>query len=242
VDNAWGALVRRTTALEGMRSNLNMESSRWSRANRRLKALNTVSLTLITQACETYLIQNSRPEIITDTFRELFEEPVETVGDVHRQLKRMRRVIAWTGERDTPVTIYSWVGAATRYLLLKRGVIGNTKISATEEEVLAGETVVKAESAERHHAMVNFWRTTLACMLGTLFWLWTGWTSGSGAMVMIAVVTSLAMRLPNPRMVALDFLYGTIAALPLGAFYFLVVIPSTQQSMLLLCISLAVMA
>lgn len=58
--------------------------------------------------------------------------------------------------------------------------------------------VIKAESAERHHAMVNFWRTTLACMLGTLFWLWTGWTSGSGAMVMIAVVTALAMRLPNP--------------------------------------------
>ena len=227
VDKAWSALVRRTQALEGMRSNLNMESSRWERANRRLKAINTVSLTLITQACETYLIQNTRPEVVTDTFRELFDEPVETVQDVHRQLKRMRRVIAWTGERDTPVTIYTWVGAATRYLLLKRGVISNTKISAAEEEVLQGEVVIKPESAERHHAMVNFWRTTLACILGTLFWLWTGWTSGSGAMVMIAVVTALAMRLPNPRMVAIDFLYGTIAALPIGA---------------LLCISLAVIA
>ncbi len=85
--------------------------------------------------------------------------------------------------------------------------------------------------------MVNFWRTTLSCILGTLFWLWTGWTSGSGAMVMIAVVTSLAMRLPNPRMVAIDFIYGTLAALPLGLLYFLVIIPNTQQSMLLLCIS-----
>jgi len=242
MDKAWGALVRRTTALEGMRSNLNMESSRWARANRRLKVINTLSLTLITQACETWLIQNTRPEAVTDTFRELFAEPVETAQDVHKQLKRIRRVIIWTGERDTPVTIYSWVGAATRYLLLRRGVIGNTKISATEEEVLEGETVVKAGSAERHHAMVNFWRTTLSCILGTLFWLWTGWTSGNGAMVMIAVVTSLAMRLPNPRMVAIDFVYGTLAALPLGAFYFLVVIPSTQQSMLLLCISLAVLA
>ena len=192
VDKAWSGLVRRTQALEGMRSNLNMESSRWARANRRLKALNTVSLTLITQACETYLIQNTRPEVVTDTFRELFAEPVETVQDVHKQLKRLRRVIAWTGERDTPVTIYTWVGAATRYLLLKRGVIGNTKISAAEEEVLQ--------------------------------------------------VTALAMRLPNPRMVAIDFLYGTLAALPIGALYFLVIIPSTQQSMLLLCISLAVMA
>lgn len=242
VDRAWGALVRRTTGLAGMRSNLNMESSRWARAVRRLRGIDTLSLTLITQSCETYLIQNTRPELITDTFRELFAEPVESVQDVRKQLKRMRRVIVWTGERDTPVTIYSWVGAATRYLLLKRGVTGNASISAIEEEVLKGEVVVKAASAERHHAMVNFWRTTLSCMLGALFWLWTGWTSGNGTMVMIAVVTSLAMRLPNPRMVAIDFVYGTFAALPIGAFFFLVVIPSTQQSMLLLCLSLAVLA
>lgn len=241
MDKAWHALVRRTTALEGMRSNLKMESSRWARASRRLKALNTVSLTMVTQACETFIIQNSRPELVTDAYRELFEEPVETVQDVHRQLKRMRRVLAWTGEHDTPVTIYSWVGAATRYLLLKRGVIGNAKISAREEEILQSEVVVRPDSAERHHAMINFWRTTVSCALGILFWLWTGWTSGSGAMVMIAVVTSLAMRLPNPRMVAIDFIYGTIAALPLGALYFLVIIPATQQSMLLLCISLAAM-
>ncbi|MCS5872814.1 hypothetical protein LN650_04360 [Klebsiella pneumoniae subsp. pneumoniae] len=45
VDQAWGALVRRTTALEGMRSNLIMESSRWAKANQRLKAINTLSLT-----------------------------------------------------------------------------------------------------------------------------------------------------------------------------------------------------
>ncbi len=141
VDKAWGDLVRRTTALQGMRSNLNMESSRWARANRRLKAINTLSLTLITQSCETYLIQNTRPELITDTFREFFDTPVETAQDVHKQLK----------------------------------------------------------------------------------------------------VTSLAMRLPNPRMVAIDFIYGTLAALPLGLLYFLVIIPNTQQSMLLLCISLAVL-
>ncbi|SCC44231.1 p-hydroxybenzoic acid efflux pump subunit AaeB [Kosakonia oryziphila] len=242
VDQAWAALVRRTTALEGMRSNLKIESSRWGRANRRLKVINTLSLTLITQACETYIIQNTRPELVTDTFRELFADPVNNAQDVHKQLKRMRRVLAWTGERDTPVTIYSWLGAATRYLLLKRGVIGNAKISAVEEEVLQGEEVVKPESAERHHAMVNFWRTTLSCMLGTLFWLWTGWTSGSGSMVMIAVVTSLAMRLPNPKMVAKDFIYGMLWALPIGALFYLVIIPSTQQSMLLLCISLAVLA
>lgn len=97
VDKAWGSLVRRTSALEGMRSNLIMESSRWARVNQRLKAINTLSLTLITQACETYLIQNSRPEIVTNDYRELFAEPVETVQDVHRQLKRMRRFLTWKG-------------------------------------------------------------------------------------------------------------------------------------------------
>jgi uncharacterized membrane protein YccC len=86
-----------------------MESSRWAKANQRLKAINTLSLTLITQACETYLIQNSRPEMVTDDYRELFAEPVETVQDVHQQLKRMRRFLTWKGEHNTPVTIYSWV-------------------------------------------------------------------------------------------------------------------------------------
>ncbi|MGB3252879.1 p-hydroxybenzoic acid efflux pump subunit AaeB [Buttiauxella gaviniae] len=241
VDKAWAGLVRRTTALEGMRTNLKIESSRWGRANRRLKAINTISLTLITQACETYLIQNTRPEFVTPEFRTLFETPVETAADVHKQMKVVRKVISYAGEKNTPVTISSWAGTVTRYLLLKRGVASNVRISAVEEEVLNQEVVVKVQSAEGHHAMINFWRTTVSCLLGSLFWLWTGWTSGSGAMVMIAVVTSLAMRLPNPRMVAIDFLYGMLVALPLGAFYFLVVIPSTQQSILLLCISLGLL-
>ncbi|HCC12133.1 MAG TPA: p-hydroxybenzoic acid efflux pump subunit AaeB, partial [Atlantibacter hermannii] len=176
VDKAWGNLVRRTTALEGMRSNLNMESSRWARANRRLKVINTLSLTLITQSCETWLIQNTRPEAVPPEYHTFFSEPVETAADVHKRLKFIRRALAWTGERDTPVTIYSWVGAATRFLLLKRGVIGNTRISAVEEGILDGEVVINAASAERHHAMINFWRTTVSCMLGALFWLWTGWT------------------------------------------------------------------
>ncbi|MBK4715365.1 MULTISPECIES: p-hydroxybenzoic acid efflux pump subunit AaeB [Tenebrionibacter/Tenebrionicola group] len=242
VDKAWSGLVQRTTALEGMRSNLNMESTRWMRANRRLHAINTLLLTMITQACETFLVQNTRPEAIAPAFRELFAEPVETVADVHKRLKHIRRVFSWIGGGGTPVTLYSWVGAATRYMLIRRGIISNTRISAVEEEILTGETVVRPESAERHHAMVNFWRTTVSCLLGTLFWLWTGWTSGSSAMVMIAVVISLAMRLPNPRMVALDFVYGMLMALPLGSLYFLIILPATQQSMLLLCISLALLA
>ena len=241
VDKAWGNLVRRVTALNGMRNNLNMESSRWERANRRLKAINTLLLTQITQACETFLMQNSRPPYIHPILRQIFATDAETAADVHKQLKKLRRVLSALGEKSTPVSISRWVGASTRYLLLKRGVITHTPVSAVEEEILQDEVIIKVESAERHHAMINFWRTTISCMLGSLFWLWTGWVSGSGAMVMIAVVTSLAMRLPNPRMVALDFLYGMLMALPIGALYFLVILPSTQQSFLLLCISLALL-
>ena len=96
VDKAWNGLVRRTIALEGMRGNLNIESSRWNRANRRLKAINSLSLTLITQACETFLIQNTRPEYMTAAFRMLFEMPVETAADVHKQVKALRRAISYT--------------------------------------------------------------------------------------------------------------------------------------------------
>ncbi len=53
---------------------------------------------------------------------------------------------------------------------------------------------------------------------------------------MIAVVTALAMRLPNPRMVAIDFLYGT-GGVTVGHLVLPVIMPATQQSMLLLCIS-----
>lgn len=196
-----------------------MESSRWARANRRLKAINTLSLTLITQSCETYLIQNTRPELITDTFREFFDTPVETAQDVHKQLKRLRRVIArpGNGKRLSPFIAGS---RRQRVISFSSAALSVTQNQRHRRRDPARRTGSKVESAERHHAMVNFWRTTLSCILGTLFWLWTGWTSGSGAMVMIAVVTSLAMRLPNPRMVAIDFIYGTLAALPLGLLYF----------------------
>lgn len=241
VDKAWAALVRRTSGLNGMRSNLMMESSRWQRVNRRLKALNTLSLTLITQAGETFLIQNSRLEYIPPQYRLFFEKPVENAADVRKRLKLLRRVITVSGGSSTPDTLSSWVGSATRYSLLMKGVQTNSSISGTEEDVLRGEAVIKARPAETHHAMINGIRTLVATATGSLFWLWTGWTSGSGCMVMLAVITALAMRTPNPLMMAKDFLYGMTVAIPLGFLYFTVIMPATQQSMLLLCIALGLM-
>ncbi|MDW8847557.1 p-hydroxybenzoic acid efflux pump subunit AaeB [Erwinia sp. MMLR14_017] len=241
VDKLWTGLVRRTSALNGMRSNLMMESSRWQKIDERMRALNTLSLTLITQAAETYLIQNSRKEYVPPQFHIFFEKPVENIGDIHKRMKIMRRVITRSGSKNTPVTIRNWVVAATRYLLLLKGIHTNSSISRIEQEVLNDEPVVKMRSAETRHALINGIRTFVATSVGSLFWLWSGWTSGSGAMVMLAVITALAMRMPNPLMMAKDFLYGMVVAIPLGSLYYMVIMPATQQSMLLLCIALGVM-
>lgn len=240
VDKAWSALVRRTTALNSMRSQLMMESSRWKNSNRRLQMLNTLSLTLITQAAETFLIQNARPDYIPPQYRLLIEKEATTVEEVHKRMKVMRRVMGASG-KSTPDTLVSWVGAATEYLLLLNGIKSNSRITSLEEEILQREIVIQARSAETHHAMINGIRTFVATALGSLFWLYTGWTSGSGCMVMLAVITALAMRMPNPLMMAKDFLYGMTVAVPLGALYFIYVLPNTQQSALLLCIAIGLL-
>ncbi|WP_416411441.1 p-hydroxybenzoic acid efflux pump subunit AaeB [Pantoea sp. App145] len=240
VDRAWSALVRRTTALNSMRSQLMMESSRWQNSNRRLQMLNTLSLTLITQAAETFLIQNSRADYIPPQYRLLIEKEVSSVDDVHKRMKIMRRVIG-VSSKTSPLTLASWVGAATEYLLLINGVKSNSRITTLEEGILEREVVIQARSAETHHAMINGVRTFVATALGSLFWLYTGWTSGSGCMVMLAVITALAMRMPNPLMMAKDFLYGMTVAVPLGALYFIYIMPATQQSMLLLCIAIGLL-
>lgn len=242
VDKCWAGLVRRTTALNGMRTHLMMEAGRWHKIDPRLQVLNTLSLTLITQAFETFLIQNNHPEYLPPQFQLLFRKPVANIADIHQRMKMMRRVITASGSKNTPATISSWVGAASRYLLLLKGIHTNSSISRREGEVLNADPIVKMRSAETRHALVNGIRTFVATAVGSLFWLWTGWTSGSGAMVMLAVVTSLAMRMPNPLMVAKDFLYGMIVAIPLGSLYYMVVMPNTQQSMLLLCIALGLIA
>ncbi|WP_405423198.1 p-hydroxybenzoic acid efflux pump subunit AaeB [Pantoea stewartii] len=240
VDKAWSALVRRTTALSSMRSQLMMESSRWQNTSRRLQMLNTLSLTLITQAAETFLIQNSRPEYIPTQYRVLTEKEATTPEDVHKRLKTMRRLMS-ASSKTVPETLGSWMSAATEYQLLIHGVKSNSRITDLEARILQREVVIQARSAETHHAMINGIRTFVATALGSLFWLYTGWTSGSGCMVMLGVITALAMRMPNPLMMAKDFVYGMTVAIPLGALYFMYILPNTQQSALLLCIAIGLL-
>lgn len=242
IDRVWGDLVKSTTALNGMRSNLMLESSRWQRVSSRMHALHTLSLELITHACETYLILLNYPDAVKANIRELLMVPAETPAEIHKRMKLVRQVLTINRSDETLHTITSWVGAATRYLLVAKGVHTNSSINAAENEILAGEVVVKKPSAEGHHAMINGLRAWVATSIGCLFWLWTGWTSGSGFLVMIAVVTALAVRTPNPKMTALDFQMGVLLAFPLGALFYMFILPETQQSMLLLCLSLGILA
>ncbi len=236
LDKTLGALIRRTSAFSGMRSQLRMESSHWRNASRRMKMLHTLSLTMITQSAETFLILNTRENYVPDTFYQLINEDVSNITGFRKQLKELRRMLALNDTSDIPVTLSSWVGAASEYLLLMKGIQTNARINQTEETILQREGEVHVRSAETHPAMINGIRTFAATGLGSLFWLYSGWSAGSACMVMLAVVTSLAMRLPNPLMMAKDFLYGMSVAVPLGAIYYVFLMPGTQQSLFLLCL------
>ncbi len=240
IDKAWNTLVKSTTAVNGMRTSLMMESSRWQRVNRRLKALHSLSLSMITQACETFIIMQTTPELVPEEIRLLVNEPVEDQDDVRQVLKRLRKIGNELTEEKIALPLYSWIGSASRALLMIKGVHTNGSISSTEKNVLNTEVVVKPATAEMHHALVNGLRTFVASAAGCMLWLWTGWTAGSGAVVIIAVITSLAMRTPNPRMMAMDFLIGMMAAIPLGGLLYSVIMPATQQSLFLLLLSLGI--
>jgi len=240
IDKAWHSLVKSTTALNGMRAHLMMESPRWQRVNQRMKALHSLSLNMITQACETYLLPKNAQYAIPSEVNALFDEPAHTLVEVRQRMKKLRHILSDNQGDEVLLTIGSWVGSATRALLMLKGIHTNSSISKLENNVLNTEVVIKPVSAEGHHAMINGLRTFVACFIGFLLWLWTGWTSGSVAVLMVVIITSLAMRTPNPRMMALDFVIGMIAAIPVASLYFMVIMPATQQSLLLLFIALGV--
>ncbi|BEI00332.1 p-hydroxybenzoic acid efflux pump subunit AaeB [Edwardsiella ictaluri] len=239
IDRSWHRLIRESHTLEEMRASLALESSRWPRACRRLTALHTLSLTLITRACEIFLTQCQTPMALPAPFLALIAAPVDTPEEAYQRLKQLRRLLVAHGEHQLPPALIGWIGGASRLQLLVKGVASNVRIGRYEAATLAHDTAPRPlYSVQGHHALINGLRTWLATSLGALFWLWSGWSAGSGCMIMIAVVTSLAVRTPNPRMAAIDFLMGSLVALPVGALYYTLILPATQQSLVLLCLSL----
>eukprot|EP01083_Nonionella_stella_P119283 356472_1 len=60
VDKAWGDLVRRTTALQGMRSNLNMDSSRWAREH-----MGSYGLAMVRQSDNSFVLLATQRNLLT---------------------------------------------------------------------------------------------------------------------------------------------------------------------------------
>lgn len=234
MEKLWHSLIQRTKTLDGMRRTLVLESATAGKTNRRLKALHTLSLTLITQACETSLIQGTRSGYFSPLLNEMFAQQLNNADEVKIQLKRLRHNVGALGAKSTPVTLRSWVGAASRFHLLMQGVVANKHISAIEEEILHAETEVKPVSPEFHRAKINFWRTSISCVAFALLWVWAGYPGGNGGLVMVGVVTSFAMRAPDPLAVAKDFIVASLIALAVGAVYFAIVLPMPQQNPLVL--------
>ncbi|WP_241606044.1 p-hydroxybenzoic acid efflux pump subunit AaeB [Rosenbergiella epipactidis] len=242
IDKAWSSLVARSSAFGGMRSQLKMESSHWQNSSRRLKMLNTLSLTMITHSTETYLNLQAHPEYLSSAFVEVIDQKVETIGELRNKVRELRKLFNEYPAESVPLALSTWVTAASEYLLLSKGIRSNVRINGTEEAILRREAIVAPRSAETHHAMINGIRTFVAAFSGVLFWLYSGWNAGSGCMIMLAVVTGLAMRIPNPLMMAKDFLYGMTAAFPIGLLYYAYLMPNTQQSIFLLCLIIGVLA
>ncbi|WP_370557241.1 p-hydroxybenzoic acid efflux pump subunit AaeB [Edwardsiella tarda] len=237
LDRHWHTLMREGQALEGMRASLALESLRWQATCRRLTHLHTLTLSLITRACEICLQRERQP--LPSCFQALISVPLTTPAEAYQRLKRLRRLLAaYGGSRVSPALI-AWIAAASQLQWLSKGVVSAVPIGQQEAALLRqGAPGRPLRTTVGRHALINGVRTWLATTLGTLFWLWSGWQAGSGCMIMIAVVTSLAVRTPNPRMAAIDFLLGALLALPIGALYYLLILPATEQSLMLLCLSL----
>ncbi|XPE57431.1 hypothetical protein ACNKHQ_18895 [Shigella flexneri] len=186
-------------------------------------------------------MQLSQPWSLTPD-SQLFEEPVETVQDVHRQLKTdapragVDRPARYAGQ----LILQLGRGRDASHPLLKRGVIRqcqnqrprrrdlevkwwcarNRRASPRDELLLAHHALLRAG-----YFCSGWW--TLDLLVAGRRYDCRGHLAGNASAEPAHGGDRLYLR--HHR------------ALPLGQLDFLIIIPATQQSMLLLCISLAVM-
>lgn len=242
LDAACDKLLRQTLSLTTLRHQLKMESAHWTTVNLRVKTLSTLSLKMITLAYELFLIQTSRREVVPSQYREVLAKPINKHIDIHRQLTLLRHLLIAESRTRFPLMLIKWVGTAAEYILLMKGILINRRVTTIEKRVIGRRATVSLSAVETHHAMINGLRTFIATLVAAFFWLYSGWTSGGACMISLAMITALAMRVPNPLMMAKDFVYGSILSLPLGALLLMVVMPATEQSMLLLCLMLGIVS
>ena len=241
-DKKMNEVIRRSAALKSILVNLKNEAGHHELASRRLAALHNRSLTLLTLSLDVFLTRKMEAGDSAARREASFPaEPADADSSL-RYLRDFRFALATVPADARLLSQTEWSRAAGEYFLLLRRFKANPRLAKGEEKMLSGVKLVQERSLESHSARVNGLRTFIATGTAALFWLYSGWTSGSSCMILLGVVTALAMRSPNPIAVAKDFVYGMTVAAPISFLLYTIVIPSTQQSMILLCIMLGLVA
>jgi uncharacterized membrane protein YccC len=107
-----------------------------------------------------------------------------------------------------------------------------------------GEAPVDAPAALSWHrdwqtAMVYGARSALTFLVLSAFWLATGWTAASGALLLATVVCSLFASRENAAQIGMMFLRGIFVALPVAFFVGQIVLPQLS-GFAMLCLALGV--
>ncbi|WP_242526481.1 MULTISPECIES: FUSC family protein [Sphingomonadaceae] len=99
--------------------------------------------------------------------------------------------------------------------------------TAPSPNIAAAIRNARAMPLHRDHGLAL--RSALATMatlgIGTAMWIATAWPDGSTAVVIACIICALFSHLDNPGPTASRLLYGTLAAMPIGAFYAFVLMP-----------------
>lgn len=234
----WASLQRQSARLGQIAGHLALESPHRQRTALRAERLYRLSLTLLTQAYEIQLLLLQAPTTTLEDVAFVLAHEVHSPEDIRQQIKHLhwQHYTSWPG---IPLALMHWLGHMLRYRLLHRGVSAGVTARPVERKLLQKTETAALKSAEHHFAFINGLRAFTASFAGALLWGWTGWSAGSSFMIIIAVMCSLVMRTPAPVRTALDFILGMLLSLPLGALYFLIIIPATQQSLFLLLFSIS---
>ncbi|WP_280541076.1 FUSC family protein [Chromohalobacter sp. 11-W] len=97
--------------------------------------------------------------------------------------------------------------------------------SSDRVHTLPREKRTRTTHNEHFVARFNALRVFIAFELLGLFWVHSGWHSGYLAMMLLGVFTMLFAKAPNPAAVVYQFLWGTLAAVTLGAVLLFLVLP-----------------
>lgn len=236
----WVTLQRQTARLGQVARHLALEHPHRYRAAQRAERLFRLSLTLLTQAYALQCLLLQTPDPMQKDIARIFVHEAHSPEDIRQQIKHLHW-LHYTSSPGIPVVLLRWLGNMLRYRLLLQGISASQAIHPVEKKLLEKTETATLKSAEQHFALINGLRAFTASFAGALLWGWTGWSAGSSFMIIIAVMCSLVMRTPSPIRTALDFIQGMLFSLPLGALYFLIIIPATQQSLFLLLFSISIL-